>query len=499
MNVLGREVVIAVMTVSAVGCKTESSNQDAGALDVYLAHDAHFDQLGADQITNDVLNARDAGEESVIDSSGDTTQVDIVFADYSVTVSGPSVAEVSVGEGLACARLLDGSVWCWGSLPPGFVTLDRLLMVYPFPHMLPGLPSLTQLESGERNACAITRTGQIWCWGNNPSDRLGTGSPEHFIFPAPVRGVSDAVKVVPDDVGNYAVLGDGRLVAWGDLRPPRIVEGLPPVSDIAAGSMLTCARTVDGHVWCWGSNLWGALGVGSDVPEYSAVPVLIPHLTDVTDLSVSTDRHACALRRDGTVWCWGSNSSGQSGDFDHSSLCNMRDAGMGDYFANVCQPSPVLIPGVHDAVSVAVGFGISCLIRLDSSVWCWGSDLPSDMTPGAIGTIGDGLPANEYCLYGHPESTTYGVQCRRNPSRIARLDHTIQLSLRKNGPGVNCALQSDHHVWCWGDNQFGDVGDGSRDERPVPVPVVWSDSDRPDAEIDGVDAGSEVMDAGSDG
>jgi alpha-tubulin suppressor-like RCC1 family protein len=128
-----------------------------------------------------------------------------------------------------------------------------------------------------------------------------------------------------------------------------------------------CALLSGGTVKCWGSNYAGELGDGTigDGSGGPSTPVQVIGLSDVTAIASGDSWHTCALRRDGTVKCWGENSAGELGDG-----------------TKVNRSTPVSVVGLADVDVVAAGQEDSCAGLVDLSVWCWGSN--------SKGQLGDG-------------------------------------------------------------------------------------------------------------
>lgn len=116
--------------------------------------------------------------------------------------------------------------------------------------------------------------GQVYCMGNNSYGQLGVGDTTARTSPTLVPGITDAVRVV-------------------------------------AGPATACAIHADGTVSCWGNNMFAQMGLGTRTGG-SPSPVRSPLLTSVSDLSLSFE-HACAVRTNGDVLCWGDNANGQCG------------------------------------------------------------------------------------------------------------------------------------------------------------------------------------------
>lgn len=219
-------------------------------------------------------------------------------------------------------------------------------------------------------------------------------------------------------------LGDGTM---GPLRTdPRVVVGLSDVVSIAAGEDHTCAVRRDGAVLCWGLGSHGELGDGRRLDR--ATPGLVRGLNEAAQVA-GGHHHTCARLRSGEVSCWGSNTSGELGD----------DASGNDRLL------PVMAVGVTDAVQVVAGFSHSCARLTSGRVLCWGRNFESQ--------LGDG---------------TSGNFMRFMPTPARGIDDAVEIAA---GQFHTCARRSTGAVVCWGSNNSGQVGDGSRTQQRAPVGV----------------------------
>jgi alpha-tubulin suppressor-like RCC1 family protein len=196
----------------------------------------------------------------------------------------------------------------------------------------------------------------------------------------------------------------------------------------------TCGIKTNGKLFCWGYNVNGELGDGTT--NTAMTPVQIG---SDTWLSVSAGwRHTCAIRADKKLFCWGANSFGQVGD------------------GTQCSASPYTCEGVtsvprlvgSDWASVSVGKDFTCGLKLDGSLYCWG-----DNTYGELGVgLADAAPKLV--------PTKVGTSTWQKVS--AYWIHA-------------CARRSDSHLFCWGDNRAGQIGNGTLDIQTAPVQVgdVW--------------------------
>ena len=199
------------------------------------------------------------------------------------------------------------------------------------------------------------------------------------------------------------------------------------VVQISTGYFHTCARKSDGSAWCWGHNLLGRLGDNTE--DDKNLPVQVAGLgSGVADISAGF-AHTCAVKTDGSVWCWGDNASGQIGDN-----------------SNTPRLTPAQVTSLGGpAAEVSANNSFTCARRTDGTLWCWGGNTD--------GELGDG-------------STTSSLV----PNQVASLGNAVaEVSAGDNGA---CARKTDNSLWCWGSNLEGNVGDGTTLRRLIPVPVT---------------------------
>lgn len=364
-----------------------------------------------------------------------------VEAAATAAAAGPQA--LALGRDHSCALTEVGGVRCWGGNGAG--QLGDGTYVY---RTRPGLPvpgfrrGALAVAAGERHSCALGEGGGVWCWGWNAYGQVGDGSQGTLrLLPVRVVDLPPAVAIAAGNDHSCALTsargvwcwgynGDGQLGDGSTTTRPRPVQvaGLGGgVAAIAAGWFHTCAVTGGGGARCWGRNDRGQLGDGTI--DRRTTPVTVRRLSSgVTAISAGA-MHSCALRNDGTPRCWGRNDYGQLGDGSDADRL-----------------APVWVRRLPGAVAQISAGGLhSCARLATGAVRCWGS--------GARGALGIG-----------------STQTRYVPTQTRRL--TAGVAAVRAGDRVSCALLADGSYRCWGNNDMGQLGDGTiGTERLVPVKV----------------------------
>jgi alpha-tubulin suppressor-like RCC1 family protein len=280
-------------------------------------------------------------------------------------------------------------------------------------------------------------------WGANASGQLGDGNTNESDVPVTVSGLKYVTSVAAGERHSLALLSNGTVVAWGadasgqlgdgettmsDL--PVAVEVLTGVKAITAGDNHSLALLSNGTVMAWGGNEQGQLGDGNT--NESDVPVAVKGLTGVTAISAGGE-HSLALLSNGTVMAWGGNGHGQLGD-GHT---NDSDV-------------PVAVKGLAGVTAVAAGGEHSLALLSNGTVMAWGGD--------------------EYGQLGN--STVEAVEEERISDVPVAVSGVSGVTAITAGARHSLALLSNGTVMAWGENEYGELGDGSiarSDEVPVAV------------------------------
>jgi alpha-tubulin suppressor-like RCC1 family protein len=296
----------------------------------------------------------------------------------------------------------DGTViawgqWAYGQLGPvAAIGATGLWADRPIAIALPG--TAVDVAAGDSTSYAVLDDGTVWAWGDGRQGELGTGPNPQLPILAnstpsmayrgaerPVRADVDQVKAI-EAAGHTAVaiLRDGTVVQWPRRRAPDAEPSFRPtpvpkltnVTQVSVEWSHMLALTSDGHVWAWGSNENYALGVepkGGWVND----PVEVPGLTDVAAVAATGDA-SLVLKRDGTVWVWGSNGQGQFGNGQRASHPTVGTVG-----------TPQRVPDVANVVAISAGFGGRHVLVLlkDGTLRGWGNTDWGQLGAGVSGTF----------------------------------------------------------------------------------------------------------------
>jgi alpha-tubulin suppressor-like RCC1 family protein len=362
-------------------------------------------------------------------------------------VPSSQLSIISAGGTHTCLLTASGGVRCWGDNSYGQLGNGNAI-----PNSVPVEVQdlggeVVSVEAGGNQTCVVTAAGGVKCWGLNGSGELGNGTSEDSMTPVDVIGLeSGVVAVSVTDSRACAVTATGSVKCWGykwygqeagmvnfNTTPVELPGLSGGVAAISLGYNHGCALMTTGGVKCWGFNSLGQLGDGS-TKEESATPVDVVDLdSKITAISLGTN-HACALTVSGGVKCWGDNNWGQLGN-------------------GTRQPSniPLYVTGLESGVTaISAGSAQSCALMVSGGVKCWGSN--------QSGTLGDGTTENRYI-----------------PVNVTGLgSEVVAISA---GSAHTCVLEASGGVKCWGDNKFGQLGDGLPPLRVTPGEVMGLSSD----------------------
>ena len=341
----------------------------------------------------------------------------------------------------------DGTVWSWGDNSNG-----QLGSVTTSTQTTPESPILTDVAAvaaGGTHSLALKKDGTVYGWGDSRYGQAGDPGPRGIVSIVPDPGsisfaVDSSVTLTNSFYNSGAATGGNLQIGGSPLPPPKrignppVLGVLPPrimfplqipgltgVVAVAAGADHSLALKSDGTVWAWGRNSSGQLGVAT-TGEQSVVPVKASCPVGMIAIAAGTG-HSVALLKDGTVWAWGDNTYGQMG------------GGTGG-----TSLTPHMIPGLEGVIAIASGGDHVLALKRDGSLWAWGRN--------SSGQLGN-------------NSTTDND----GPVRVPLSEPVLGTA---GGGNHSVAVTKSGHVWAWGDNSAWQVGGGSYEGRILTPRVV---------------------------
>lgn len=280
-----------------------------------------------------------------------------------------NITQISAGVFHTCAVDANQTLKCWGDNYDGALGVDKAIPQSP-PIAVPG--KYSEVATGVTFSCAIGTNGQPKCWGDNYYGQLGDGTQAGRSTPAPVILPMNAATISASnsfymDDNACAVTTTGAVACWGSnylgaLGPnvsdpslvPNFVPNLPPIARVFNGGLYTCAVDYAGFARCWG---YTSAGIANRNYSNLAEPVTVP-LSNIKTMATG-ERHACALLDGGEVYCWGDNDKGQLGK-------DMWIYGSSDQAQKV--------KGISDAIDISAGREHTCALLSSGSIRCWGEN-----------------------------------------------------------------------------------------------------------------------------
>jgi uncharacterized protein YjdB len=261
-----------------------------------------------------------------------------------------------------------------------------------------------QMDGGHYSGCFLDDTGVAYCWGRNSSGETGTGQTASLL-----------------------------------TKPTRVAGGLQFVS-IATGSSHGCGLTSDGTAYCWGSNLRGTLGDGTNTDRLTPTPVTGG--LKFTSIAGGHD-FTCALTAAGVAYCWGGQNYGSV---------------------------PTMVTGGPAFVSISAGHSVACGIDAGGKVYCWGSndvlvdrlgtgDHIGSLTPRPIASAAQFTSISSYFYMTCGVTTQNEIQCW-GLSPVKKSGSVLFKSVAV-GENHYCGLSVSNVAYCWGFNQEGQLGNSS--------------------------------------
>jgi alpha-tubulin suppressor-like RCC1 family protein len=295
-----------------------------------------------------------------------------------------NVKAISAGYGVVSVLKNDGTVWSWGPTSGGQMGNGNQAeynnytiqsgTAYTSTPIKADISNVTQISVGTSFIDALKNDGTVWSWGDGWRMGLSTNYSFYIWSPIQVKGLSNIKEVKAGLEHSVALDNEGRVWIWGenisngekiingsdneatDLISTPIQVSISDVKVVTAGRDFSLALKNDGTVWGWGEDTFGELGDGISWGGFTSpwsyttrpTPVMAQGLTDVVAID-SYDELSLALKKDGTVWEWGRETS------------------------NKILTTPTQVP-IDNVVAIACGTGHLLVLKSDGSIWSWGDN-----------------------------------------------------------------------------------------------------------------------------
>lgn len=330
--------------------------------------------------------------------------------------------QLAMGYGHSCALTATGEAWCWGVNSDGqlgtatetFCIGDTPCSWQPVRSAAPRL--FASLHPGLTRSCGLDDAGAVACWTHHGAEA-----------PLPERVNAEAVgfafaRVAVGWSRRCGITADAELWCWGIPYPthapvpgidtPVEVDVGTPIREVGLGDAHGCALDTADRAWCWGSNWWGQLGVGSTSPDFNPVPQLVHGEHLFASIAVA-GQGACGLKASGEAWCWG--------------MADLIGDGVG-----VSRNVPTRVAGEHHFAALTAGAEHACGLKANRTAWCWGEGIH--------------LGADLY---------------ERSEEPVAVAGNHLFTQIAAGGVAT-CGLTLDGDVYCWGINTYGATGQQPR-------------------------------------
>ncbi len=311
-----------------------------------------------------------------------------------------------------CALDTDGRAYCWGTNTDGRLGTGSgegpetcsTGSCASAPVAVSGDLEFTEISVGSMYACALSQTGDVYCWGRNVNGELGTG----------VSGV-DAFS----------------------STPVRVLSSLKFVT-LSAGERHTCALSENGAAYCWGWNIWGQVGpsavdtciqVNGSPFACSTTPVLAAEGFAFVAIAAS-NWHTCGLATDRATYCWG---AGHDGRFALEPDSAAEVCPYPGQVYRYCSSHPVRVSGGLSFALLTAGGAHTCGLTEDGQAYCWGGNV--------VAQLGD-------------------CSLRRNTAVPQPVCGGLRFTLLEAGGGHTCGIATDGAAYCWGRHDVGQLGTG---------------------------------------
>jgi alpha-tubulin suppressor-like RCC1 family protein len=353
----------------------------------------------------------------------------------------------------------DGTLWGWGSNDVGQIVTGTGRNNINVPTQIGSDGDWATVSTGWYHVMAIKTNGTLWSWGSNDYGQLGNGTSGYQSgnksIPKQVGTDRDWIAVAAGDQHTAALKRDHSLWTWGwnkagqlgngnlnDITKPTRVGADNDWVKVAAGQSYTIALKQDGTIWSWGNNNKGELGYRTDTAFPNPVPRKIGTDTDWKD--VFTGGFNAGLKQNGTLWVWGEDVYGITGD----------------------KAKMIQIPG-SGWQTVSVGNNQGFALKSGGGWYGWGMDVLFDLE----------IAGKNYLPPTQPTQITGNDLTTAIWKNYVQPTQPIQLTggawnVLIAGYDYSYGVKGDGSLWAWGKNSLGELASGNFTDIKVPA-NVW--------------------------
>lgn len=347
----------------------------------------------------------------------------------------------------------DGTVWTWrgGNYEQIVKEKENVALTdagmkasedsYYIPAQVKGINDAVMAVPASEHMLVLKKDGTVWTWGVGMDITVGAGNMASgklkYVSPTQIPGLTNVtfLAAAPDAIimqSAIAVKSDGtvwRMHSYGGNGYVK-VEPLTGVKSVAAGTGFVVFTKTDGTIWSCGINDYGQLGNGYN--SFVKKPEKLNTIDNVKAFGTGAN-NSIALKRDGTVWHWGT-------------FTEILESGANFRAKQQQYTKPTLIQDFTGVTEVSAGNNMITMVKSDGTAWAMGGNF--------IGELGNG-------------SRTFSTK----PVKVSLSGVKKVFNIKRDLYDYSIALMNDGTLRSWGDNQRGQLGDGTKTRRPAPAAV----------------------------
>ncbi len=361
---------------------------------------------------------------------------------------------ISGGNNHVAAIQYDGTLWTWGTNDVGQLGVGTLTVLQNLaPVQIGSATSWISVETGDNSVLGLQNNGKLFAWGFNGAGQLGDGTSQNQNAPVQIGATIKWIGMSIGQTGNsnlthsLGVSSDGKLFAWGsnvfgqlgigtpDSNPhptPLLISSMTNLVNVECGFGTSYSIAANGALFSWGNNSTGQIGNGNTNNEASPVQASVVPLG--WSKVAAGDTYTAALKSDGNIWTMGNNDFGQLGN--------------GSTTPNSLVPVQVI---GSDFKQVVCGKSHTLAIKANGTLWAWGKNVNGQL----------GIGNSDASLH----STPIQIGVGNNWTSVSA------------GDAYSMAIKADGTLWAWGDNTFGQFGNGTPNPTPTTAPIQISGLD----------------------